>query len=136
MSRGMRKRMNEAAVYDTRFFIELYNTKNEIIKKKASEERQRKKRYVSAIVIHELFKYSLSLEGREIAELKIALLKDAFDVVSVDSQIAQVSAELRHKYKLSMGDSMIAATAASLGAVCITDDPHFRQVKEIKTEWI
>ena len=128
--------MNEAAVYDTRFFIELYNTKNEIIKKKASEERQRKKRYVSAIVIHELFKYSLSLEGREIAELKIALLKDAFDVVSVDSQIAQVSAELRHKYKLSMGDSMIAATAASLGAVCITDDPHFRQVKEIKTEWI
>ena len=132
----MRKRMNEAAVYDTRFFIELYNTKNEIIKKKASEERQRKKRYVSAIVIHELFKYSLSLEGREIAELKIALLKDAFDVVSVDSQIAQVSAELRHKYKLSMGDSMIAATAASLGAVCITDDPHFRQVKEIKTEWI
>ena len=132
----MRKRMNEAAVYDTRFFIELYNTKNEIIKKKASEERQRKKRYVSAIVIHELFKYSLSLEGRKIAELKIALLKDAFDVVSVDSQIAQVSAELRHKYKLSMGDSMIAATAASLGAVCITDDPHFRQVKEIKTEWI
>ena len=128
--------MNEAAVYDTRFFIELYNTKNEIIKKKASEERQRKKRYVSAIVIHELFKYSLLLEGREIAELKIALLKDAFDVVSVDSQIAQVSAELRHKYKLSMGDSMIAATAASLGAVCITDDPHFRQVKEIKTEWI
>ena len=128
--------MNEAAVYDTRFFIELYNTKNEIIKKKASEERQRKKRYVSAIVIHELFKYSLSLEGREIAELKIALLKDAFDVVSVDSQIAQVSAELRHKYKLSMGDSMIAATAASLGAVCITDDPHFRQVKEVKTEWI
>ena len=128
--------MNEAAVYDTRFFIELYNTKNEIIKKKASEERQRKKRYVSAIVIHELFKYSLSLEGRKIAELKIALLKDAFDVVSVDSQIAQVSAELRHKYKLSMGDSMIAATAASLGAVCITDDPHFRQVKEIKTEWI
>jgi predicted nucleic acid-binding protein len=35
-----------------------------------------------------------------------------------------------------MGDSMIAATASALSAVCITDDPHFKQISEIKTEWI
>jgi predicted nucleic acid-binding protein len=35
-----------------------------------------------------------------------------------------------------MGDSMIAATAFVLKAVCISDDPHFKQIKEIETEWI
>jgi predicted nucleic acid-binding protein len=132
----MRKSMNKAAVYDTRFFIELYNTKNSATKKKAYEERQRRKKYVSAIAIHELYRYSLSLEGRETAKLKIALLKDEFEVIPVNDQIAQVSAELRHKYQLSMGDSMIAATAATLKAVCITDDPHFKQIEEIETTWL
>jgi predicted nucleic acid-binding protein len=132
----MKKSMNKAAVYDTRFFIELYNTKNALTKKKACAERQRKKRYVSAIVIHELYKYSLSIEGRETAKLKISLLKDEFEVVPVDDQIAQVSAELRHKYELSMGDSMIAATALTLKAVCISDDLHFKQIREIETTWI
>jgi len=31
---------------------------------------------------------------------------------------------------------MIAATAHTLKAVCISDDPHFAQINEIKTEWI
>lgn len=132
----MKEKMNKAAVYDTRFFIEIYNTKNAMIKKKASEERQRRKRYVSAIVIHELYKYSLLMEGRETAKLKIALIKDEFEVVAVNDQIAQVSAELGQKYKLSMGDSMIAATASILKAICITDDPHFKQIEEIETTWI
>jgi len=104
--------MNKAAVYDTRFFIELYNTKNALIKKKAAAEKQRRKRYISGIVIHELYKYSLTLEGRETAKLKLALLKDDFEVIPINDQIAQVSAELRQKYQLSMGDSMIAATAS------------------------
>ena len=128
--------MNRAAVYDTRFFIEIYNTKNTTFKKKAAEEKQRRKRYISAIVIHELYKYSLSLEGRETAKVKITLLKDEFEVIPVDDQIAQVSAELAHKYKLSTGDSIIAATALNLKTVCISDDPHFKQIKEIETTWI
>jgi hypothetical protein len=53
----------------------------------------------------------------------------------VDDQIAQLSVEFRHKYHLSMGDSMIAATASILHAVCITD-PHFKQISEIQTEWL
>ena len=132
----MKKRMNKAAVYDTRFFIELYNTTNALIKKKAAEEKQRRKRYVSAIVIHELYKYSLSLEGRETAKVKIALIKDEFEVIPVNDQIAQVSAELGKKYRLSMGDSMIAATASILKAICISDDPHFKQIEEIVTIWL
>jgi predicted nucleic acid-binding protein len=128
--------MNKAAVYDTRFFIELYNSKDELTKKKASREKQRKKRYVSTVVVHELYNNSLSKEGRETARLKVAFLKKEFEIIPVDDQVAEVSAELRHKYHLSMGDSMIAATASVLKATCITDDPHFKQIKEIETSWI
>jgi len=35
-----------------------------------------------------------------------------------------------------MGDSMIAATASAFRAVLISDDPHFKQIKEIETAWI
>ena len=127
--------MNKA-VYDTRFFTQLYNSKNEAIRRKVEAEKARKERFVSAVVIHELYNLSLENEGREIAKIKVAFLKQDFDVIPVDDQIAQVSAEFRHKYDLSMGDSMIAATAFVLKAVCISDDQHLQQVKEIKTTWI
>jgi predicted nucleic acid-binding protein len=128
-------KMNKA-VYDTRFFDALYNSKNEGLKKKIAFERGRKEKYVSAVVIHELYKLTLANEGREIAKIKIAYIKQDFQIVPVDTNIAQVSAELRQKYDLPMGDSMIAATAMALNAVCISDDPHFQQIKEIKITWV
>jgi predicted nucleic acid-binding protein len=123
------------AVYDTRFFADLFYSTNESLNKRILEQKFRK-RYTSAIVIHEIYRLALKREGRETARLKVVLMEKDFKVIAVDQQIAQLSAEFRHKYSLSMGDSMIAATASTLKAVCITDDPHFRQVNEIKTEWI
>jgi predicted nucleic acid-binding protein len=125
-----------SAVYDTRFFMELYYSKDEAWLKKLKEEKSRKEKYVSAVVIHEVYKLSLAREGRETARLKIAVLKQDFKIVPVDDEVAKISAELRHKYKLSMGDSMIAATASMLNAICVSDDPHFQQIKEIQTTWI
>jgi predicted nucleic acid-binding protein len=127
--------MNKA-VYDTRFFTQLYYSKDELLQKKIKAEKARKEKYVSAVVVHEIYNLAIAREGREVAKLKVALLKQGFEVVPVDDQIAQISAELRHEYDLSMGDSMIAATAYLLKAVCISDDPHFRQIKEIETKWI
>ena len=127
--------MNKA-VYDTRFFMEYYNSKDSALLEKTRKEKYRREKYVSAIVIHELYKLSLANEGRETAKLKVAFLKQEFKIIPVDNQIAEISAELRQKYKLSMGDSMIASTALSLNAVCFSDDPHFSQIKEIKTVWI
>jgi predicted nucleic acid-binding protein len=126
--------MNKA-VYDTRFFMEFYNSKDPALLEKIRKEKSRREKYVSAIAIHELYKLSLANEGKEVAKLKVTFLKQEFKIVPVDSQIAEVSADLRQKYKLSMGDSMIAATALSLNAVCFSDDPHFSQIKEIKTVW-
>lgn len=126
--------MNKA-VYDTRFFMEFYYSKNPELLVKIRKEKNRREKYVSAVVIHELYKLSLANEGREVAKLKVASLKQEFKIIPVDSQIAEISAELRQKYKLSMGDSMIAATALFLDAVCFSDDTHFSQIKEITTVW-
>jgi len=126
--------MNKA-VYDTRFFTQLHYSKDEALLKKIKAEKARKEKYVSAVVVHEIYNLAITREGREIAKLKVTFLKQDFKILPVDSQIAEISAELRQKYKLSMGDSMIAATAMSLNAVCFSDDPHFNQIKEIKTVW-
>jgi predicted nucleic acid-binding protein len=124
-------------VYDTRFFMEHYYSQNETILKKTKEAiRKAEERFISAIVIHEVYQLTLKQEGRETAVLRTALLEKDFKVVKVDAEIAKSSAELRHKYKMSMADSIIAATALSLNATCLSDDPHFKSVKEIKTTWI
>ena len=124
------------AVYDTRFFSTLYYSKDERLLQKIREEKRRQEKFISTVVIHEVYRLTLQREGRETAVLRIALLKQDFKVIPVTAEIAEVSAEFRHYYKLSMGDSMIAATASSLKALCVSDDPHLRQIKEIKTTWI
>jgi predicted nucleic acid-binding protein len=98
--------------------------------------RKAKERFISAIVLHEVYQLTLKQEGRETAVLRTTLLEKDFKVVKVDADIAKNSAELRHKYKISMADSMIAATALLLKATCLSDDPHFKAVNEIKTAWI
>ena len=124
------------AVYDTRFFATAYYSKDEKLAQRIREEKRRQEKFISTVVIHEVYRLTLQREGRETAMLRIALLKQDFKVVPVTSEIAEVSAELRQRHKLSMGDSMIAATAANLKAPCVSDDPHFKQIKEIKTTWI
>jgi predicted nucleic acid-binding protein len=129
------KKMNKAT-YDSRFFVEFYYSKDQALRQKMAEKKRFKDRYVSTIVIHEVYNLSLSKEGRDVAKLRAMSMNEEFQLIPVDDQIAQVSAELRHKYRLSMGDSIIAATASDLRAVLISDDPHFKQIKEIETTWI
>ena len=124
------------AVYDTRFFMELYYSKDEETLQKIRDEKRRREKFISAVVIHEVYRLTLAREGRETAALRAILLKQDFRVVPVNDVIAETSAKMRHRYQLSMADSMIAATASSLKAVCVSDDPHFKRAKEIKTTWI
>ena len=79
---------------------------------------------------------TLRKEGRETAKHRTALIEQDFEVIDVTADIAKTSAELKVKYNLSMADSIIAATALALKATCLSDDPHFKAVKEIKTDWI
>jgi len=124
-------------VYDTRFFIEHYYSQDQTTLQKTKEElRQTKQRYISTIVIHEIYQLTLQKEGRETAKLRTNLLEKDFKTINVDPKIAKTSAELRHKYKTSMADSIIAATTLTLKATCLTDDPHLKTIKEIKTKWL
>ncbi len=124
-------------VYDTRFFLEHYYARENATLRKTKEAiRKAKERFISAIVLHEIYFLTLAQEGRETAILRATLLEKDFKVVKVDAEIAKSSAELRHKYRLSVADSIIAATALMLKATCLSDDPRFKTIDEIKTSWI
>jgi toxin FitB len=124
-------------VYDTRFFVEYFFSEDAAFLRKAKDAiRKAEQGFVSAIVVHEVYHLILKKKGREVAILRATILEKDFKVVKVDSEIAKSSAELRNNYNMSLADSIIAATAMSLKATCLSDDPHFKQVKEIKTAWI
>jgi len=125
------------AVFDTRFFMAgYYSPDPNEVKKLKEKNRVTKERFVSSIVLHEIYQLTLKKEGREIAKLRTTILEQDYKVIDVDANLAKTSAELRLKYDMSMADSIIAATALLLKATCISDDPHFKAVKEIKTDWV
>ncbi len=64
------------------------------------------------------------------------MIEDAFEVVDVNKEVALEAAELRKRYTAPMGDGLIAATTKIMGGICVTDDPHIRAMKEIKSRWI
>ena len=102
-------------VYDTRFFLEHYYSQEASMLRKTKEAiRKVKERFISALVIHEIYYLTLKQEGKETAILRATLLEKDFKVVKVDAVIAKGSAELRHKYHMSVADSIIAATAIFL----------------------
>lgn len=124
-------------LYDTRFFLQhYYSSEDSMLQKTREAIKKAKERFISAIVLHEIYWLTLEHEGQQTAALRAELLEKDFKVVKVDAEIAKRSAELRHKYRLNMADSIIVATAQFLKATCLSDDPHFKKVNEIKTEWI
>jgi hypothetical protein len=57
-------------------------------------------------------------------------------VIEIGVELAKESAELRSKYQVPMADSIIAATTKLNRLVCVSDDPHLREIREIKTRWL
>jgi predicted nucleic acid-binding protein len=123
--------------YDTRFFVEhYYSGDKRVTQSTTSEIRRERDKAVSSIVVHEIYRLTLQKEGRQVAQLRAGLTGKDFEVIPVDEQLAITSTEIRQEYGVPMADSIIAATAASLRAVCVTDDPHLQNVRRIKTRWI
>ena len=123
-------------VFDTRFLAEyFYSSNSEFIEKAKSFVSKNKDRYVSTLTIHETYLLSLRKEGRETARMRLQVLLDIFRTLDVNTEIAVAAAELRHNHKIPLADGVIAATCKSLQAKCVTDDPHFQELKEIKTVW-
>jgi len=124
-------------VYDTRFFVEYFYSANNVALERAKGLiAKSKERYVSTLTIHEIYVLSLKKEGKETARIRLQVILDLFRVADVNSDVAVLAAELRNKYKIPMADGVIAATCKWLDAGCVTDDPHFTMLTEIKTLWI
>jgi len=125
------------AVYDTRFFVEHFYNPDIDMKRRIREEIRRiRSRSISSVVIHEICALSLKKEGKETARIRRNFIGKEFRIIDVNSEIAFSAAELRHKYELSLADSVMASTSKLLDAPCVTDDPHLQSVKEIKTRWL
>jgi predicted nucleic acid-binding protein len=126
-----------SSVYDTRFFIEHYYSANEDVQQKTKLELvANKKRFVSVISIHEIYRLTLKKEGRETAKLRVGLISKDFRIIDVNSSIAVKAAEIRHRLTIPMADSLIVATSLAVGGTCVSDDPHFESVEGLSTRWI
>jgi len=124
-------------IYDTSFFLAAYAKEAGLRQRLKSELRARKRRFVSAITIHEIYRITLEGEGREMARIRRAAIEKDFEVINVDSEIAAESAEIKvvqgRDYPLA--DAIIGATAKLLKLVCFTDDEHIKSLRSIKTRW-
>ena len=125
------------SLYDTRFFFEHYYSKDSaVLRWTRSELGSKQAKYASVVTAHELYKLSLEGEGREVAELRTALMGKEFEMIGMDMEVAKESAEMRSRYRVPMADSIIAATTRLNKLECVSDDPHLRQIKEIRTRWL
>lgn len=86
---------------------------------------------MSSITIYEIYKQTISSEGKTVAKLRINTIAKDFTIIDVDSQIAEEGAEISHRLRIPMADSLIMATAKRYHVPCVTDDPHYSEVKRI-----
>jgi predicted nucleic acid-binding protein len=124
-------------LYDTRFIAAVYYpTDNDEASRIRKELTSNLSRYVSSVTVYELYKLSLEAEDRETADLRTELLKRDFSIANLDWKIAKEAALLWKKYRIPMADAVVAATALQLKATCVTNDPHFAKMKEIRRRWV
>jgi len=130
------------ATVDTRFFLTHYLADTEELKRRTSSrmiELRREGALVPTIVVHEVYKFECENVGRDVAELRVSsILRSRFRLVDLTSEIAIMSARLRCKYKgLPTADAIVAATSiAAKSRRVMSDDTHFKEIREIKCEWL
>ena len=92
---------------------------------------------MSAITIHEVYRVSLEVEGREIAKVRKSAIERDFDILNVDSDIAAISAEIKvdQGRDFPLADAIIGATAKIHKLVCFTDDHHIKKISGLRTRW-
>ena len=128
--------MPSKAVYDTRFFVEyFYSKESEKLRKMSDNLVQTTNRIVPTVTIYEIYKLVLSREGREVAKHRIEIISRDFQVELLTKEIAVHAAEINHNTGNPMADCIIAATALLENAHVLTDDPHFQKIKNITVMW-
>jgi predicted nucleic acid-binding protein len=85
---------------------------------------------VPSICLYELHKRFLSLDEIEKADLAIDIMQNA-TVISLNSKIAILASKLGKRYKLTLADSIIYATAKHYNAEIYTQDKQFKNMEQV-----
>ena|SRR5579875_218755 len=122
-------------LFETRYFLERLTTKDpeQLGKLRSLLYKSGGRRLVSVITIYEVYKISLEEEGRDVAKIRVDAIEREYEVVGIDPETAREGARLSAKLRIPMADSLIMATAKKLQVACVTDDPHY---SEVKTVWV
>jgi len=88
--------------------------------------------YMSFATISEVFSSATKKEGRDRAELYVALIKSwSAKWVHSSEELCLSAGALKAKHKMSFADSFIAATAIHYDALLVHKDPEFEPLKGI-----
>ena len=85
---------------------------------------------VPTIVQLELSKWLLRESGEDRADQVIAYTQKCI-VVTLDTHIALMAAELHRQHRLATADAIVYATAQANGAELLTCDAHFAKLPEV-----
>ena len=83
------------------------------------------------LIQYELFKW-VCRERDEAAAYEVIALTQRSEVVTIDTSLALLGAELSHEYRLAMADALIYATALQHNAKVITSDNHFSSLSHVE----
>ncbi len=121
-------------IFDTRYFWAVFTSRDRQTTDKLRDLFDRSKSpCASAVTIYEVSKLTLASEGKVVADLRASTIEKGFDIIEVDSGVAEEGADIGHRLRVPMADALIMATAKRLRLPCVTDDPHF---SEVKTVWV
>ena len=96
----------------------------------AKEIPDRAECIVPTIVQLELSKWLLRESGEDRADQVIAYTQKCI-VVTLDTHIALMAAELHRQHKLATADAIVYAAAQANGAELLTCDAHFAKLPEV-----
>ncbi len=119
-------------LFETRYFWAVFTSRSDETTKKLKGILDRARTpYASSITVYEIYKQTLASEDKSVAKLRVGTINRDFEIVDVDSQIAEEGAEMSHRLRIPMADALIMATAKRLDLPCVTDDPHFTEVRRV-----
>lgn len=128
------KKRNFSMLFETRYFwARLTPSKPDQLQKFREIFDRAHQRFVSSITLFEIIKLSIEKEGKDVANIRALAIQREFKVVDVDAEIASEGAKLGARLRIPMADALIMATAKKLEVPCVTDDPHYTEVKRV---WI
>ena len=109
------------------FFLET-NIGKKIMKILDSEKNQI---IISSVNVAEVYKFILREKDLRFAEKALDFMRERSFIIFVSTQIAVESAKLNNQLKIGLGDSLIYATALLNKATLVTEDEHFKKLKNI-----